>query len=407
MPLDRPSARRASWTAGRGLSARAAVPSRSGRCSSRPRARPRIGSSARSSRCTRAAASAPAGAGSGASPATIRIELPAARGEGGLLPRSLPGVPRRSGLQPAGSGPAGSGAETTIAPAATCRVEQLRHPPCRDDESSRSPAIGDGPDRSPTPSREPDERIIDRSRFSTASPDGRAGACRGRARPRRGPVPRRAGRVRRWPCRCSRRHWRHGRMTWRPGRPRGSPSASSAGGGGAGRLPDGPGPGAGPGIRADGAAYLAAQAGRREDAIAYWRRDIAISPWRSDYHAELALSTSTAATGTGPPRRAGRPSASTPPTSRSGSCWSGPISAWETSGPPVPNSRSCWDSIPPTECPVAVVRLPAPARFTLTLGTNPDPVVGEHGAPGRLAPGHVAAGAALRRGPRAEPLLRP
>ena len=37
-----------------------------------------------------------------------------------------------------------------------------------------------------------------------------------------------------------------------------------------------------------GAAYLAAQAGRREDAIAYWQRAIAISPWRSDYRAELA-----------------------------------------------------------------------------------------------------------------------
>ena len=36
-----------------------------------------------------------------------------------------------------------------------------------------------------------------------------------------------------------------------------------------------------------GVAYLAARGGRR-DAIAYWRRDIAISPWRSDYHAELA-----------------------------------------------------------------------------------------------------------------------
>jgi Flp pilus assembly protein TadD len=38
-----------------------------------------------------------------------------------------------------------------------------------------------------------------------------------------------------------------------------------------------------------GAAEIAAQGGRRDDAIAYWRRAIAISPWRSDYHAELAL----------------------------------------------------------------------------------------------------------------------
>ena len=37
-----------------------------------------------------------------------------------------------------------------------------------------------------------------------------------------------------------------------------------------------------------GAAYLASRAGLPQDAIAYWRRAIAISPWRSDYHAELA-----------------------------------------------------------------------------------------------------------------------
>ena len=37
------------------------------------------------------------------------------------------------------------------------------------------------------------------------------------------------------------------------------------------------------------AAYLAAQAGRRDDATAYWQHAIATSPWRPDYHAELAL----------------------------------------------------------------------------------------------------------------------
>jgi Tfp pilus assembly protein PilF len=37
-----------------------------------------------------------------------------------------------------------------------------------------------------------------------------------------------------------------------------------------------------------GAAYLATRRGWREDAIAYWRRAIAISPWRPDYRAELA-----------------------------------------------------------------------------------------------------------------------
>jgi predicted CXXCH cytochrome family protein len=36
------------------------------------------------------------------------------------------------------------------------------------------------------------------------------------------------------------------------------------------------------------AAELAAKAGRHDDAIAYWRRAVAIDPWRSDYRAELA-----------------------------------------------------------------------------------------------------------------------
>jgi Flp pilus assembly protein TadD len=37
-----------------------------------------------------------------------------------------------------------------------------------------------------------------------------------------------------------------------------------------------------------GAAYLGAQAGHRADAIKFWLRAITISPWRSDYRAELA-----------------------------------------------------------------------------------------------------------------------
>ena len=36
------------------------------------------------------------------------------------------------------------------------------------------------------------------------------------------------------------------------------------------------------------AAYHAAFAGQRDEAIAYWRRAIAISPWLERYHAELA-----------------------------------------------------------------------------------------------------------------------
>jgi Tfp pilus assembly protein PilF len=38
-----------------------------------------------------------------------------------------------------------------------------------------------------------------------------------------------------------------------------------------------------------GAANLAARAGRLEEAIPYWRRAIAINPWRSDYHRDLAI----------------------------------------------------------------------------------------------------------------------
>jgi Flp pilus assembly protein TadD len=37
-----------------------------------------------------------------------------------------------------------------------------------------------------------------------------------------------------------------------------------------------------------GAAFSAAHAGRRADAIAYWQRAIALSPWRAEYRAELA-----------------------------------------------------------------------------------------------------------------------
>ena len=37
------------------------------------------------------------------------------------------------------------------------------------------------------------------------------------------------------------------------------------------------------------AATYAGKAGRRDLAIAYWRRVIAISPWRAEYHAQLAI----------------------------------------------------------------------------------------------------------------------
>jgi tetratricopeptide (TPR) repeat protein len=37
------------------------------------------------------------------------------------------------------------------------------------------------------------------------------------------------------------------------------------------------------------AAYLAVKMDRRTDAAAYWQRAVNVNPWRSDYHAELAL----------------------------------------------------------------------------------------------------------------------
>jgi len=42
-------------------------------------------------------------------------------------------------------------------------------------------------------------------------------------------------------------------------------------------------------IALEGAAQLAARSGRHKDAIAFWKRAIAINAWRSDYFAELAL----------------------------------------------------------------------------------------------------------------------
>ena len=58
-------------------------------------------------------------------------------------------------------------------------------------------------------------------------------------------------------------------------------------------------------------------------------------------------SSSRVATGGRPPRPAGRPSASTPPTSRPGSCSSGAISGSRIPRPPAANSRPSWDSILP------------------------------------------------------------
>jgi tetratricopeptide (TPR) repeat protein len=40
----------------------------------------------------------------------------------------------------------------------------------------------------------------------------------------------------------------------------------------------------------EGAAFLSFKAGRHADAIEFWRQAIAVNPWRSDFHAQLAAS---------------------------------------------------------------------------------------------------------------------
>ena len=98
-----------------------------------------------------------------------------------------------------------------------------------------------------------------------------------------------------------------------------------------------------------GAAYLAARGGtpRRRHRLRAARTSPS-APGDRITTPSWPLSTSKLAIGTRPPRPAGRPSASTPPTSRSGSSSSGAISASRTSRPPAGNSRPSWDSIPPT-----------------------------------------------------------
>ncbi len=39
----------------------------------------------------------------------------------------------------------------------------------------------------------------------------------------------------------------------------------------------------------EGAAHLAFKAGRHKESVEFWKRAIAVNPWRSDYHADLAL----------------------------------------------------------------------------------------------------------------------
>ncbi len=96
-----------------------------------------------------------------------------------------------------------------------------------------------------------------------------------------------------------------------------------------------------------GAADLAARAGRGEEAIADLRRAIAINPWRAAYRMDLAALQFDRRDWPAAATACREASASTPPTSRPGSCSSDANYAWETSKPPAPNSRPCWDSIPP------------------------------------------------------------
>ena len=168
-------------------------------------------------------------------------------------------------------------------------------------------------------------------------------------------------RPRRWPFPCSRRRWRHGQMTWPPGRPRGSRWISSAGSGGAGRFPDGPGPGARPGVcfaRGGGPRRPRRATRRCHRLLAAGHRH---QPHARAYHAELAplyfrVRDWPAAAATG--REALR---LIPPTSRPAGSSSG-ATCMGTPRPHAANSRSSWDSIPPTATSCSDRSPPRPRR---------------------------------------------
>ena len=275
--------------------------------------------------------------------------LPAARGEGRLLPGALPGVPRRSGLPPAGAGPAGAEPRRRLRRlphAAPAQRSDVIHAATTNHRIPRQRGRGrSAPDRYRRVRGHGERPVVifhrdlmdERERAAAERDigvalcrDGPAGCGDGLAAARGGAggAAGRRGRlggqgVRAGPARPARRG------DWRPS--------------------DGPGPGTGPGVRAGRRGVPRRPGGRRDDAIAYWRRAIAISPWRSDYHAELAAlcfhgrdwSRPPTAVPRGPPPESRRPRDQEaarpvrPPSAR-------------TPRPPAGNSRPSWDSIPPT-----------------------------------------------------------
>ena len=254
-----------------------------------PRDRPRIGSSARSSRCTRAVASAPARAGSAASPATIRIGCPRPRSRWPITgiaawsatPIGAAACRRRSGWQR-------SRDDDCIG----CHMPRLEssdilHVAATNHRIPRQAGVRTIGPRS-TPGRRVPRRerplvlfhrdLMDERERAEAERDIGVALCRDGPQVAAVALPlleaalaARPDDVVAWEAkgfalgqlgRCEEGAGGLPRRPW-PGNRTGNPRWSVR------RDPRRPG-------------------GRRDDAIAYWRRAIAINPWRSDYRAELA-----------------------------------------------------------------------------------------------------------------------
>ena len=309
----------------------------------------RIGSSARSSRCTRADASAPAGAGSAASPATIRIA--------GRRPRSGSAITGIAAWSATPIGVAASRRAARLRAESRRRLHHLphaateRHPtscmsprPTIASPARRARRTIPDPPRPRAPPKGPlvlfHRDLMDERQRAEAERDlGVASARRlGEGAGGPGPAVARGGRG------------GDGRTTWTPGRPRGSRWASRRASRRPGRLPDGPGPGTRTGSPRRSARPTSppGRAGARTPSPTAARdRHQPLAP---DYHADLApLHVRRPRLARPRPRPAGRPSASTPPTWRPGSCSSGaPSPPGRHRGRPRANSRPSWDSIPRT-----------------------------------------------------------
>ncbi len=214
--------------------------------------------------------------------------FPRARGEGGLLPGSLPGVSRRAGLQPSSERPVEAEQGRRLHRIVTCRRRAASTSLMPRRPNHRIPRHEGGGNRFVAkPGRNGRDRrslvifhrermdadrraLVERDRGVALCRDGAAGArvalplleaalaarsddvtaweCKGHALARPRPVRRSIGAFRK-------------AVTMEPGRESAVVEA----------------------------ARVAAKIDRRPDAAAYLQRAIAINPWRSDYHAELAF----------------------------------------------------------------------------------------------------------------------